>query len=70
VPDRVKRWLYKGFHFMGIISPDIMAGVAVVCLGYVATAFAYVYHRDEGWLEETSELKAVPGWTEDHFARW
>lgn len=59
VPAFVKRLLYKGFHFIGITTPGIMAGIAVVDLGYLANTFAYVYHREDKWLEETSTISLL-----------
>ncbi|MCP4115952.1 MAG: DUF2804 domain-containing protein [Desulfobacteraceae bacterium] len=59
VPALLKRLLYKGFHFIGITSPGIMAGIAVVDLGYLANTFAYVYHREDKWLEETSSISLL-----------
>ncbi len=60
VPGMVKKLGYKRFHFLGITTPEVMAGVAVVHLGYLAGTFAYVFHRDEGWIEETSS-RVLPG---------
>ncbi len=59
VPDLAKKLRYKGFHFWGITTPEIMGGVAVVHLGYLAQTFAYVFHREEGWLEETSQISPM-----------
>lgn len=40
------RWAHhKRWQYVGIASPDVFIGVAVVDLGWCMTAFAYVFHR-------------------------
>ena len=41
---------------MGIIGPELMAGVAVVDLKYLSNAFFYVYDRQTGGITEASGL--------------
>lgn len=47
----VKRW-----QFLGIASPDVILGAAVVATGYLGTAFAYVFDRERRTLVEVSHL--------------
>jgi hypothetical protein len=46
-PLWLRKLLFKQFFFVGLNSPQISAGVAVVDLQYVANAFCYVYDRQK-----------------------
>ncbi len=47
---------FKQFHFIGIIGPDLMAGLAVIDLKYAANGFFYVYDRSSDCVTETKEI--------------
>lgn len=59
---RLFRWMKKikfnQFVFAGIAGPDIIAGVAIIDLKYVANGFAYVLDRKTGVLVEETRLSA------------
>jgi hypothetical protein len=56
VPGFLKRYLANQFHFAGIIGPEIMMGMAVVDLKYLANGFLYVYDRQTRELIEAKKL--------------
>ena len=56
VPGLLKKIMANQFHFAGIIGPDIMVGMAVVDLKYLANGFLYVYDRKAKTLIETKKL--------------
>ncbi|HNU75218.1 MAG TPA: DUF2804 family protein, partial [Deltaproteobacteria bacterium] len=56
LPHFLRRLLANQFHFMGIIGPELMAGVAVVDLKYLSNGFMYIYDRQTG---EIMEAKAM-----------
>jgi hypothetical protein len=41
--DRLKRFRAKRWRFVGIVNPQVVAGVAVVDTGYMGTTFAYAF---------------------------
>ncbi len=55
-----RRWLFKQFVFIGINTPDILAGLAVVDLQYAANGFFYVYDKHNRCLTEIKNT-ALPG---------
>ncbi|MFC1857391.1 DUF2804 domain-containing protein [Thermodesulfobacteriota bacterium] len=60
VPGFLKKFKFNQFHFLGIIGPEVMVGMAVVDLKYLASGFFYVYDRKTGELFDTKKL-AFPG---------
>lgn len=51
-----KRLKFNRFNFVGFMSEDFMAGVAVVNLGIIKNGFAYHFDRKTGKLTEASAL--------------
>ncbi len=51
-----KKLLFKQFIFVGILGEDLMAGLAVVDLKYLANGFFYVFDRKAGSIVETKKL--------------
>lgn len=47
---------FKQFHFVGLMGPDFLAGLAVVDIRYVSNAFFYLYNRNTGDLLEAKTL--------------
>ncbi|WP_036041524.1 DUF2804 domain-containing protein [Leptospira alstonii] len=47
-----KRFAFKRFNYMGIITEEFLIGFAAVSLGYVYNVFAYLYHYKDGLLYE------------------
>jgi uncharacterized protein DUF2804 len=56
IPGFLKNVKFNQFHFFGLIGPDIMAGMAVVDLKFLANGFFYIYDRKTGDLLETKKL--------------
>ncbi|MBP8651493.1 MAG: DUF2804 domain-containing protein [Bacteriovoracaceae bacterium] len=56
LPHFLRRLLANQFHFIGIIGPELMAGVAVVDLKYLSNGFMYIFDRQTG---EIMEAKAM-----------
>ena len=56
VPGLLKKIMANQFHFAGIIGPDVMVGMAVVDLKYLANGFLYVYDRTAKTLVETKKI--------------
>ncbi len=56
LPDGVKKFRAKQFIFLGIMGPEVMLGMGVVDLNYLANAFLYVYDRKTGDLTETKRM--------------
>jgi len=55
------RWVHhKRWQYVGIASPDVFVGVAVVDLGWCMTAFAYVFHRFRGRLIADWDQDGLP----------
>lgn len=59
-PGALKRFRYKSFHFVGIATGGILAGVAIADIGYLANCFVYVYDFESCRFFE--EQKLIPGW--------
>jgi len=49
-----KRLKFNQFQFIGLLSPDLVIGCAIVDLKLVSNAFIYIYHPPSGTLKETS----------------
>ncbi|RHX93239.1 DUF2804 domain-containing protein [Leptospira stimsonii] len=47
-----KRFAFKRFNYIGIITEEFLIGFAAVSLGYVYNVFAYLYHYKDGILYE------------------
>jgi hypothetical protein len=56
VPRLLKKFLVNQFHFSGIIGPEVIVGMAVVDLKYIANGFLYVYDRKTKTLVETNKI--------------
>jgi hypothetical protein len=56
VPGLLKKIIANQFHFAGIIGPEVMVGMAVVDLKYLANGFLYVYDRKAKTLIETKKI--------------
>jgi hypothetical protein len=61
VPGLLKRLIFNQFAFFGILGPDLIIGMAVVDLKYLANAFFYVYDRKEKKNRETSHITIPVG---------
>lgn len=60
IPKFLKRILANQFHFLGIIGPEIIGGLAVVDLKFLANGFFYLYDRQAKRIYEAKAL-AVSG---------
>ena len=60
IPRPLKRILANQFHFVGIMGPDIIGGLAVVDLKFLANGFFYLYDRQAKRIYEAKAL-AVSG---------
>ncbi|MDV6236054.1 DUF2804 domain-containing protein [Leptospira ellisii] len=47
-----KRFAFKRFNYIGIVTDQFLVGFAAVSLGYVYNVFAYLYHYKDGILYE------------------
>lgn len=56
VPRALRKRLAKQFHFIGIIGPELVIGLAVVDLKYICNAFLYAYERGSGRMTEQRKL--------------
>jgi hypothetical protein len=56
LPNLLKRVLVNRFHFIGIIGPELLAGVAVVDLAYLSNGFFYLYDRQTGGITESKAM--------------
>jgi hypothetical protein len=56
LPKSLKRILANQFHFIGIMGPEIIGGLAVVDLKYLANGFFYLYDRQTKHLYEATAL--------------
>lgn len=56
VPAALRKALANQFHFMGVIGPDIIAGIGVVDLKYLSNGFFYVFDRTTGTITESKKL--------------
>lgn len=67
VSSLVKRIIFNQFAFFGITGPDVIVGMAVVDLKYLANAFFYVFDRKEKTVREASKITVPIG--QDIFIR-
>ena len=56
LPKSLKRILANQFHFIGIMGPEIIGGLAVVDLKYLANGFFYLYDRQARRMYEATAL--------------
>ena len=56
IPGLLRKVLANQFHFTGVIGPEVMVGMAVVDLKYLANGFLYVYDRKTKTLTEIVEI--------------
>ena len=56
VPAAIRKALANQFHFMGVVGPDIIAGIGVVDLKYLSNGFFYVFDRKTGKITESKKL--------------
>jgi hypothetical protein len=61
IPSLMKRMIFNQFAFFGITGPDLIAGMAVVDLKYLANAFFYVYDRKAKKNHESSHITVPVG---------
>jgi len=59
VPGFLKKIRYKTFHFAGVASYHMLAGVAIADVGYLTNCFVYVYDLNSGVMVQ--EKFTVPG---------
>ncbi len=59
IPSVFRRFLANQFHFIGIIGPEILAGIGIVDLKYLSNGFFYLYDRETGEITETKKI-ALP----------
>lgn len=52
-----RRWAFNQFQFIGLLSPDLMVGCAIVDLGLVSNAFVYFYDVKADRLSESGFLR-------------
>lgn len=55
LPNVLNRIKFNQFVFFGLAGPEVMAGLAVVDLKYLANAFLYVYDRESGTVDEVNK---------------
>lgn len=60
IPKTLKRLLANQFHFIGIMGPDVIGGLAVVDLKFIANGFFYLYDRKASKLTEATALSVLP----------
>lgn len=46
LPDFLKKFRHKRWRFQGIFSPKVIAGAAIVDIGYVGSVFAYAFDME------------------------
>ncbi len=51
-----KRLFFKQFNFIGVLGPDVVAGLAVVDMKYLTSGFFYIYDRKNDRLTETKAI--------------
>ncbi len=56
IPPALRKILVNQFHFIGVVGPDLMAGIGVVDLKYLSNGFFYVFDRKTGRITETKSL--------------
>ncbi len=56
VPGALKKVKFNQFHFIGVMGPEIMAGLAVVDLKILANGFFYIYDRTRNIVIESKKL--------------
>jgi len=56
IPRLLRKTIANQFHFAGVIGPDVMVGMAVVDLKYLANGFLYVYERGSKAITETKKV--------------
>jgi len=56
IPGFISKFVANQFCFIGILSKEIMAGLAVVDLKYASNAFFYVYSRNDKRLIEIKKI--------------
>ncbi|HOS97569.1 MAG TPA: DUF2804 domain-containing protein [Deltaproteobacteria bacterium] len=55
-----KRLMANQFHFVGVMGPEVLIGLAVVDLKFLANGFLYVYDRTTKEITEARDL-SLPG---------
>ncbi|CAM2006870.1 DUF2804 family protein [Acanthopleuribacter pedis] len=58
-PTLLRRFAYNQFQFVGVCSPELVLGCAVVDLKWVGSSFFYVYLPPSGELFEWSRLQPL-----------
>jgi hypothetical protein len=56
IPSFLRRLLANQFHFIGIIGPELIAGIGVVDLKYLSNGFFYIYDLETGEMTETKKM--------------
>ena len=56
MPRFLKRILANQFHFVGIMGPEVIGGIAVVDLKYLTNGFFYLYDRQAKQMYESKAL--------------
>jgi len=56
VPAALRKAFANQFHFMGVVGPDIIAGIGVVDLKYLSNGFLYVFDRNTGNISESKKI--------------
>ncbi|HNY64176.1 MAG TPA: DUF2804 domain-containing protein [Deltaproteobacteria bacterium] len=59
-PPLLKKLLANQFHFIGIVGPELLAGIGVVDLKLLSNGFFYLFDRQTGELTETKKLAVLP----------
>lgn len=59
LPEWRKKFRFNQFHFIGLMSPEVICGIAIVNLKLVSNAFVYVYDIKSGKLREKSMLQPL-----------
>lgn len=54
-----KRTMANQFHFIGLMGPEIVAGLAVVDLKYLANGFLYIYDRRNRDIIEAGDISLL-----------
>ncbi|MGO4469853.1 DUF2804 family protein, partial [Pseudoduganella sp. RAF53_2] len=56
-----RRFHHKKWHYLSLVSEQVMAAVAIVDLGWTSTCFAYAYDRNDGDIVANFSQDGLPG---------
>jgi len=56
-----RRFHHKKWHYVSLVSEQVMAAVAIVDLGWTSTCFAYAFDRNDGDMMANFSQDGLPG---------